>query len=76
MEGLIGDEDEEEDGDEASANAELEERSLSPSQPVLLSQKADLLQDALQSQRENLDLADAVSDIDQILGEDSAPGTA
>lgn len=49
----------------------LEEKSISPSAPILLSQKADLLQDALKKQEkeQNLDLESKNSDdIEEILG--------
>jgi len=42
---------------------------LSPSAPILLSQKADLLQDALKKEKEqNLDLQSVSDDIENILG--------
>lgn len=51
MEDLLADED-----DEDNPADDAKDKSFSPSQPVLLSQKADLLQDALkQSKREQSD---------------------
>ena len=68
MEDLLADED-----DEDNPADDAKDKSFSPSQPVLLSQKADLLQDALkQSKREQSDALqleeEDCSDIDAILG--------
>ena len=55
--------------DDENVGAHLEEKSLSPSAPILLSQKESLLQDALAKEKEqNLDLHSASDDIEDILG--------
>lgn len=66
MENLIGSGDDE--------IGQLEQKSFSPSEPILLSQRADLLQDALKREIEqNLELEDASSgDIEEILGLDES----
>ena len=62
MEDMCADEDE-------NPGAALEEKSFSPSAPILLSQKENLLQDALAKEKEhNLDLHSASEDIEDILG--------
>ena len=62
MEDMCADEDE-------NPAAALEEKSFSPSAPILLSQKENLLQDALAKEKEhNLDLHSASEDIEDILG--------
>lgn len=67
MEGLIGDDDDEViDGDD---DLKKSQKSFSPSQPVLLSQKVNLMQDALKQSenKEHDDIDDC--DLDEILGE-------
>ena len=67
MEGLIGDDDDEVIVDED--DLKKSQKSFSPSQPVLLSQKVNLMQDALKQSenKEHDDIDDC--DLEEILGE-------
>ena len=70
MEGLIEDDDDEENND--ADGKKKSQKSFSPSQPLLFSEKASLMKDAVQQSQKDLADDHEVSDLHEILGDEDS----